>query len=122
VNFLERHPEIEYREVLDWIANHEGRDGLVMIYGKSEDSTPLLRLGGIFGALEALDEGQVTSDHIVGVASFTVGDARFGLNVAEFESAAKVESQDWVLIDFAGMTMELRFGPESQASESRPPQ
>ncbi len=108
---LDRHPNVDYRDVLDWIADHEGRDGLVMIYGKAEDATPLLRLDGIFGKLEALDEGQVTSDDIIGVASFTVGDGRFGLNAAEFEGAAKVETQDWVVVELVGMTVELRFSP-----------
>jgi hypothetical protein len=103
---------IDYVEVLAALDAHLGEDVLVLVTGRSEDATPLLRLRGPIGRVDPLTEGLVSNDETVEVASFGVGDALFCLSGPEFVDASRIGDQDWLVIRLEHVELEVRFaGP-----------
>jgi hypothetical protein len=99
---------IGFLGVVDYLAEHEGRDVLLLVSGPEDDDPVILRVEGKLGGLEVVDEGQAEGG-TVGTSSYRVGDALVSLYGPDVTRAERLAEQEWVIVWQRHACFEFRF-------------
>jgi hypothetical protein len=98
---------IDFLGVLDYLAEREGRDVLVLVSGPEDDAV-ILRAEGKLGGLEVVDEGHADG-RTVGTSSYRVGDALVSLYGPDVARAERLTEQEWLIVWQRHACFEFRF-------------
>jgi hypothetical protein len=111
--------EINFNDALEWLAAREGDDLLLLLSGPTDQSPVSVRLSGLLGPLQVIDENSWDdSQPATGTASFPVGDALISMFGPDVRRCEVVDDAGWLIVYQQHSVLEWR--PNQTLAKSCP--